>query len=280
MIDISDVAIRSNVSSDSKKIGSRGTKGGGIMANRLRVPKASEILADHIKQQIIVGELCEGDHLPAESNLMQQFDVSRPTIREAYRILEAEQLVTVARGAKGGAIVHAPTSQLITDYALLVLQSERATVNEVYQARNAFEPALIRLVVQNNRERAVQELTQCLQQEEASVDDPRAFGKALAHFHHTLIELSGNRPMTHLYGCINVIITRHQAVVVTLRHHGIAKGEILASPGLKSHKKLIQLIDKGLVDEAESHWREHNERAYKEWIAGFETTTVLELLSQ
>ncbi|MAZ90074.1 MAG: transcriptional regulator [Cellvibrionaceae bacterium] len=267
MIDISDV---------TKKSG----RSGGVVANRLRVPKASEILANQIKQQIVQGDLCDGDHLPAESNLMQQFDVSRPTIREAYRILEAEQLVTVARGAKGGAIVHVPTSQLITDYALLVLQSERATVNEVYQARNAFEPALIRLIIYNNRDQAVSVLTEAIKEEEASVSEPKAFAKALAGFHHALIELSGNRPMAHLYGCINEVIERHQAMVVTLRHHGVVKGDEPVSPGLNSHRKLVRLIGKGMVDEAESHWRQHNEMAYEAWITGFEATTVLEIMSE
>src|SRR3546814_1841939 len=68
----------------------------------VRIPKAAEIIAQAIRRRIVLGDLVEGDLLPTEADLMTQFDVSRPTLREAIRLLEAEGLVRVLRGAKGG----------------------------------------------------------------------------------------------------------------------------------------------------------------------------------
>src|SRR4051794_8165047 len=67
----------------------------------VRVPKTAELVARRIRRQIVTGELKEGDALPPESQLMADFTISRPTLREAFRILESEALITVRRGARG-----------------------------------------------------------------------------------------------------------------------------------------------------------------------------------
>ncbi|MBN9593367.1 MAG: FadR family transcriptional regulator, partial [Alphaproteobacteria bacterium] len=74
----------------------------------VRVPKAAELIADVIRRQIVVGELKEGEPLPAEALLMAQFKVSRPTLREAFRILETDGLIQVRRVAGGGARARLP----------------------------------------------------------------------------------------------------------------------------------------------------------------------------
>ena len=57
-------------------------------------------IADELRQLIIVGELDEGDSLGHEPDLIERFGVSRPSLREALRILEAEGLITVVRGVR------------------------------------------------------------------------------------------------------------------------------------------------------------------------------------
>ncbi len=66
-------------------------------------------MAAELRRRIVSGELeVGGDPLPSEGKLMSQFGVSRPTLREAFRILESEQLIRVLRGARGGARVLKP----------------------------------------------------------------------------------------------------------------------------------------------------------------------------
>ncbi|NKI16600.1 FadR family transcriptional regulator [Spongiibacter sp. KMU-166] len=272
MIEIADVTSRTGIPGKGKN--SRGAK-------RFKVPKASELLAGNIRDQIIRGKLRDGDQLPAEANLMEQFDVSRPTIREAYRILEAQQLVSVTRGAKGGAVVHAPSPDLIAENTLMVLQAEGVTMSEVYLARNASEPALVRLVATNAREEAPPRLRECLAAEEqALLKDPQAFSAALDQFHATLVELAGNRPLRHLYNAISSIIAVHQALVAEQKWRNKEATQKTLAAGLRSQSKLIDLIEAGEIDKAVAHWRNHNEAAYKMWITNYEDTTVLEVLSR
>ncbi|HXO25302.1 MAG TPA: GntR family transcriptional regulator [Streptosporangiaceae bacterium] len=75
---------------------------------KMRVPKIAELIADQIREQIGSRRLREGDRLPAEPALMSTFGASRPSVREALRILESDGLITVRRGVAGGAFVARP----------------------------------------------------------------------------------------------------------------------------------------------------------------------------
>jgi DNA-binding FadR family transcriptional regulator len=83
----------------------------------VRVPKSAELVAGHIRRQIVTGDLDEGDVLPPESALIKKFDISRSVLREAIRILESEGLFRVRRGARGGPRVHLPSADLGARYA-------------------------------------------------------------------------------------------------------------------------------------------------------------------
>lgn len=245
----------------------------------LHIPKAPQIVAARIKKQIVSGALKEGDVLQAESKLMDEFGVSRPTIREAFRILEAENLITVSRGARGGAIIHAPSPNLIANYALLVLQSEGTTVAEIYQARMAFEPSAVRFVVENSAKVAPAILREVVEQERKQIDDPAAFAAGVARFHRVLVELSGNKPLIHLWAALHDVVERHQGLVVSMqRTGGSLEGAMLAaSTGLRSQEKLIKLIEEGDTDQAETHWRKHMLRTNKIWVTGYESMRISDL---
>ena len=112
----------------------------GNVGQQVRVPKMAELVASQLRRRIVTGELAEGDALPSEAVLMTQFGVSRPTLREAFRILEAESLIVVRRGAGGGGRVQLPSDDVAARYAALVLEHRRTPVQDVWEARSLFEP--------------------------------------------------------------------------------------------------------------------------------------------
>ena len=74
----------------------------------VRSPKTAELVAGTLRRMVVDGQLKEGDFLPNEAELMAHFGVSRPTLREAVRVLESERLVEVRRGSRTGARVRVP----------------------------------------------------------------------------------------------------------------------------------------------------------------------------
>jgi DNA-binding FadR family transcriptional regulator len=75
---------------------------------RVRAPKLPLIIAQQLRAQIACGELRPGDSLPSESELLKDFGISRPTLREALRVLESETLIQLGRGSRSGATILAP----------------------------------------------------------------------------------------------------------------------------------------------------------------------------
>jgi DNA-binding FadR family transcriptional regulator len=244
-----------------------------------RAPRAPELLAAQIKNRIVRGELKEGDLLPAENKMIEEFGVSRPTIREAYRILEAERLVSVARGARGGAVVHAPDPVLIANYTLMVLQAERTTIDEIYLTLAMLEPPVVRVLTLRKSEAVTTALAESLRELEAEVYDIHGFAQAVTGFHNLLVDLSENRPMMHLMAALRDVVERHHVRVATARRAGQTREQVLADNkvGIKSFHKVIELIAAQDADLAEAHWRRHWHYAYLSWVRGFEGRPILEL---
>ena len=69
----------------------------------MQVPKASDVLANDLRERILSGEFPEGTSLPPERDMVVQTQMSRTTVREALRILEVQGLVRIRTGRSGGA---------------------------------------------------------------------------------------------------------------------------------------------------------------------------------
>src|SRR4029450_11176652 len=124
-------------------------------SSAVRVPKTAELVSAKIRNRIVRGELREGDALPPEPVLMQQFGVSRPTLREAFRILESEGLIEVRRGARGGARVRRPEDDVVARYAGLLLQYRGTTVSDVFDARARLEAPAARMLASRRSRKGV-----------------------------------------------------------------------------------------------------------------------------
>src|SRR6184192_3474453 len=100
----------------------------------------AERVATVLRRMLIRGEIIEGTMLPPESELMERFGVSRPTLREAFRVLESESLISIRRGSRGGARVQVPKGEVAARHAGLLLQVRGTTLGDVYRARMIVEP--------------------------------------------------------------------------------------------------------------------------------------------
>src|SRR5262249_13744699 len=95
----------------------------------------SEAIVDQIRGLIRDEKLRPGDRLPSERELGERMRVSRVTVREALRVLEASGLVEIRVGAKGGSFVTSPSSQKIGTGLADLINLSPLTASEVTEAR-------------------------------------------------------------------------------------------------------------------------------------------------
>ena len=225
-------------------------------AKRGRLREKPQQIADELRRLIVSGKLAEGDSLGHEPDLVERFGVSRPSLREALRILEAEGLITVVRGMLGGIIVHEPDERMTARTAALVLQARNVSLADVYEARTLLEPVAVRVIASlRSRRAAVAELRLLIKQQARVILDPDAFGPANAQFHERLVALAGNQTLTIVAEMLNEVVTR--AVTAISKTGPAPDSAATRRRGIRSQERLVSLVAAGKASEAEEHWREH-----------------------
>src|SRR5665213_1774964 len=101
---------------------------------QLKQPRLAELIAVNLRDRILASEFADGASLPKQEDLLDEFGVSPPSIREALRILETEGLVTVQRGNVGGAIVLQPKVEKVAYMLALVMQASAVSLGDVSHA--------------------------------------------------------------------------------------------------------------------------------------------------
>jgi DNA-binding FadR family transcriptional regulator len=243
----------------------------------VRVPKAGEMVASHLRRQIVLGELKEGDQLPSESVLMEEFGVSRPTLREAFRILEAEGAITVRRGVRGGARVQVPDIAVAARHVGLLLQYRGTLLSDVYEVRTVLEPAAARMAAKRRTSADLARLQEALDRHRASTEDPSDAFAADADFHRLIVELSGNETLQVLSAMVGNIIREGDRTYAV--SHDWPHEQELVKMALRAHTRLVELIRKRSGEEAEELWRKHLAESAKIVLGDRSTATVVELLS-
>jgi len=104
------------------------------------------VVAAEIRARIAEGRLQDGDRLPPLPDLAGEFDISRPTLREALRILEMEFLLDLRTGDRGGATIRTPSTRVAAQMSGIVLEARKTTVADCFRALRLIEPPIIGLI--------------------------------------------------------------------------------------------------------------------------------------
>src|SRR6266545_1357694 len=220
----------------------------------VRVPKAGELVAAALRRQIITGELQPGEPLPTESLLMARFGVSRPTLREAFRILESESIIKVLRGAHGGARVMAPDGTVAARYTGLLLQYQGVPLADVYRARTAIEVSAVGDLA-GAPAKTIAVLEELVERGGELLDDAYGFANHDTAVHQAIMDLAGNQTMSLLASMLLHIMAAHNAHFMS--RHGEAHERQADRLAFKAHKKLVELLGSGDAAAAQAFWRKH-----------------------
>jgi DNA-binding FadR family transcriptional regulator len=227
-------------------------KGGGEPVGR-----AADVIARQLRRRIIRGELTEGDVLPSEATLLNQFGVSRPTLREAIRVLESESLVVVKRGSRGGIEVSVPRVEKAAHYAGLLLEYRQATTADVFTAAAAIEGPCVAMLARNRSAEDVKRLREAVTAERDMSADPGHLLELQNEFHRLVIDMAGNQTLAVLSDVIRHIIELATQSYVDADGGSSPSSAASAATATRTHAKVVELVADKDAAGAEALWRKH-----------------------
>jgi len=188
--------------------------------------RVSETIVRRIRKAITEGRLAPGEKLPAEREMAGRLRASRVSVREAYRSLAEAGLVSIKRGAEGGAFIAdfdpAPMSRNLT----FLLRVGRTSHEELTEARALLEPSVARLAARHAGPEELARLEELLRTEQAA---PRGSGEARClhlEFHHRVAECARNLPLAILVRAMTDLSSEvAQDVVISSEFHAHIVGD-------------------------------------------------------
>lgn len=132
--------------------------------------RASEAIYEQIKTLIVQGQLRPGDRLPSERSLMEVMGRSRPTVREALRMLEREGLIRTIPGGSG-AVVQEPSTDIVAQSLDTMLQVGRVSLSELGEFRLHNDVAVARWAAQRRSQKDIDALSDCLDKMERCIQN-------------------------------------------------------------------------------------------------------------
>ncbi|MFN0163809.1 MAG: FadR/GntR family transcriptional regulator [Burkholderiales bacterium] len=253
--------------------------GGGRPSAR-RKPKAAEVVAAELRRQIVAGRLKPGDKLHPENLLRAEFAISRPTLREALRMLESESLITIQRGKHGGARVSGIDLSAAARQVGVFLQMQRTTLEDVWIARTIIEPPAAGLLARRRDAAAFAALeANIAAAREVAESDPIRYADLSAAFSMLLARHCGNNTLNLLAALIyDIIRSQHEHVTArTIENAGVAR---LRLESIRSREIALELMRSGMPEAVESFWRGHLEHMRDLVMAAYKSPVTIDVLSE
>jgi len=195
-----------------------------------------DVVAGALRNAVLKGTIAPGDHLPSEREMAEQFGVGRLVIREALRSLEAMGLIEVRRGIKGGCFVRDFNMRQISRSMRNILSIGRVSLNDILEARLAFESEILRLAIQRATRKDLERIQRNVE-ESKSLAAKRSDGelKEKVHEFHVLLAQASKNPLYLLmmYSILDVIDEYMKALQYT---------SVVSLKTIEEHEEIVQSL--------------------------------------
>ncbi len=147
-------------------------------------------------EDLVFGEFEPGSELPSESDLAAQLGVSRLTVREATKALQARGLVVIRQGRRP--VVAHPNAGPIGDFFTAAVRRDPRSLMDLLDVRRALEVHIAALAATHAGRAALSAMEMALAAMRAAGDDIPTFHEADIHFHESLAVGAGNQMLSFL----------------------------------------------------------------------------------
>jgi DNA-binding FadR family transcriptional regulator len=237
----------------------RGAQREPVLNTNPRANGRADTLAEELLKKVIQMGWPVGNQLGSEAELMQQFGVSRPVLRQAIRLLGHYGVARMQRGAAGGLIIDAPDPSATVRAVSIYLEYRRIRPADILETRKILEQATISLAVQRLSSEGESRLRDDLAAEAAL--DGTADAQYWQRLHFTIAELSGDPALSLFAG---IILRLSEAHSNFSRSSKAERAKVVARI-----KKLHRNIAEAMLSRdvpAACQWVERYLDGYKEWI--------------
>jgi len=199
----------------------------------VRQSRASGEIVTQIERAIFAGELSTGDRLQSERELAEQFGVSRITVRDALRVLEARGLIRVKVGAMGGAFVADANTDRVAESISTMIRLKRMTLSELAEARTIVEAATAQLAAQRADTGALSRLVKSVESARPLLREPITHADASMDFHVELARAAKNEVLEA------TVDAYRQLLVPAIRD---LRDEKTGRATQKAHEELVEAV--------------------------------------
>jgi DNA-binding FadR family transcriptional regulator len=197
--------------------------------------------------------LAPGDFLGREEDLAAEFGVSRPTLREALKLLSSGNLIRATKGPGGGIFVAHTAEQgmgrSLSDAIAMMLETESVSLHELLDARVLLEVPLAGLAAYQPDEETLTRLRAAVAAAAAELDNVEVVSAADAEIHQTIAAAAGNRMIQALTTWIFEVL---QPSLVEVLEPAIVHSAIV-----EQHEALVAAVEKGDPARAERAMKDH-----------------------
>jgi DNA-binding FadR family transcriptional regulator len=229
-------------------------------ARRGRVPqrRIAETVAAELRARILAGD--DDYRLPTQDQLVQDFGVSYPSIREALRILETEGLVTVRRGNVGGAEVHRPDESSAAYHLGLALQGARVTLGDLAAGLRTLEPMCAAECArrQDRGEAVVPALEANIEASAELIGEGLPFTHRAREYHDLIVSFTPNATVRYVVSSLVALWSaQEEAWAEVLTKRGEYPSPTDSAEAVHTHRRITAEIAAGRDAEAERLYRAH-----------------------
>jgi DNA-binding FadR family transcriptional regulator len=213
-----------------------GNRRGGHAFRPISPGRISEFIVDQMRHLILDGRLTTGDRLPPERALAERFGVSRVTVRDALRTLEAQGLLKIRVGASGGAFVTAPSAAVVGKGIDNMLLLSVLGPQEVAEARLVMELGTVALAIRRATAEDLERLREICDRSLAAHAQGRYDVELSSEFHAALAVATHN-------GAVSLITESFRGPLRMAAARAREPGPQSHEQSITEHVELVDAID-------------------------------------
>jgi DNA-binding FadR family transcriptional regulator len=216
----------------------------------IHVPKSCDLLAEKLRVHILDGTIADGASLPAERDLVEQTGLSRGSVREALRILQAEGLVETRPGRLGGSVARRPDDEAMARYVGMFVQGRGISLVSLLQTREAIGPTLASLAAQNRTDEDLAMLLEATRRVEDAFDNAPLYLEENVNWHRAVAVCSHNELLKAFLMSISGLVYKASAI------ENFASEDV-RSVVIKAHRRIVEAIGKRDAEAAARRMARH-----------------------